>query len=641
MDAPVLCRRVTDQLSGGVACYDAMTAPAKTTELADLPAPNHLASLPDAKHHAHAVSYASGGDAVVGAPMALNDLPFAQIWAVDFEYDARPGENPQPVCLVAWELRGGHKARLWCDEFGSKPPYPTGPSSLFIAYYASAEVGCHLSLGWPVPERVLDLFAEFRNHTNGIPTTSGAGLLGALAHHGLDSIGVVEKNEMRDLVLRGGPWTDPEREAILNYCESDVVALARLLPAMLPHIDLPRALLRGRYMVAAARMERNGVPIDVGTLERLGQNWVKIQDQLVAEIDATYGVYEGRTFKADRFAAWLGRNNIPWPRLDSGRLDLSDDTFREMARSCPSVSPLRELRSTLSEMRLSDLSVGRDGRNRTMISAFRARTGRNQPSNTKFIFGPAVWLRGLIRPPHEHGITYIDWQQQEFGIAAALSGDPLMMEAYRSGDPYLTFAKQAGAVPAAATKATHKSVRDQFKQCVLAVQYGMGAEALAQRMGQPPLCARELLRLHRETYRVFWRWSDATVDYAMLNGRLHTVFGWRVQVSQDVNARFLRNFLMQANGAEMLRLACCLGTEQGIEVCAPVHDALLICAPLDRLETDVARMQEAMREASRLVLNGFELGTDAETVRCPDRYADERGSVMWERVMNLIDHRGA
>ena len=93
----------------------------------------------------------------------------------------------------------------------------------------------------------------------------------------------------------------------------------------------------------------------------------------------------------------------------------------------------------------------------------------------------------------------------------------------------------------------------------------------------------------------------------------------------------------RANGAEMLRLACCLGTEEGIEVCAPVHDAVLISAPLDRLEVDVARMRQAMAEASRIVLNGFELGTDAHLVRYPDRYMDERGAVMWGRVMNLID----
>jgi DNA polymerase-1 len=75
--------------------------------------------------------------------------------------------------------------------------------------------------------------------------------------------------KMRDLILRGGPWSDAEREAILDYCESDVAALARLLPAMLRKIDLPRALLRGRYMAAVARMEHNGVPIDTTTLGQL------------------------------------------------------------------------------------------------------------------------------------------------------------------------------------------------------------------------------------------------------------------------------------------------------------------------------------------------------------------------------------
>lgn len=149
------------------------------------------------------------------------------------------------------------------------PPYPTGANSLFVAFYASAEFGCHQVLGWPMPARFLDLFIEFRNLTNGLPTPNGAGLVGALAYYGLDTIGTIEKAEMRDLILRGGPWSDGERRAILDYCESDVAGLARLLPVMLPQIDLPRALLRGRYMPAAAKMECIGIPTDVATLGRL------------------------------------------------------------------------------------------------------------------------------------------------------------------------------------------------------------------------------------------------------------------------------------------------------------------------------------------------------------------------------------
>ena len=96
---------------------------------------------------------------------------------------------------------------------------------------------------------------------------------------------------------------------------------------------------------------------------------------------------------------------------------------------------------------------------------------------------------------------------------------------------------------------------------------------------------------------------------------------------------------MQANAAEMMRLACCLAVERGIEVCAPVHDAVLICAPLDRLVSDIGGMRAAMAEASRVVLDGFELGTDAEIIRWPDRYADPRGAVMWATVMSLMEEK--
>jgi hypothetical protein len=383
-------------------------------------------------------------------------------------------------------------------------------------------------------------------------------------------------------------------------------------------------------------MEHNGTPIDVPMLELFRQRWTDIQDQLIAEIDSSYGVFDGRTFKTDRFVAWLVRQNIPWPLLESGHLDLTDDTFRHQARAYPIISPLRELRSSLSDLRLNDLAVGRDGRNRTILSTFRSRTGRNQPSNSRYIFGPSVWLRGLIKPPAGHGIAYVDWSQQEFGIAAALSGDRSMQTAYSSGDPYLAFAKQAGAVPQDATKASHGTTRELFKQCVLAVQYGMEAQSLALRIAQPPIVARELLRAHRETYRQFWTWSDAAVDQAMLVGVIHSVFGWPVRVSDRSNPRSLRNVPMQANGAEMLRIACCLATERGIEVCAPIHDAVLICAPLNRLDDDIAAMRAAMAEASRCVLAGFELATDVKVVSWPDRYSDPRGAEMWNRACNLV-----
>ena len=74
----------------------------------------------------------------------------------------------------------------------------------------------------------------------------------------------------------------------------------------------------------------------------------------------------------------------------------------------------------------------------------------------------------------------------------------------------------------------------------------------------------------------------------------------------------------------------------GIEICAPIHDAFLIQAPLERLDPDVERMKALMTGAGEAVTGGFPVRTDATIVRFPDRYMDEGGQDMWDRVMDLL-----
>ena len=213
--------------------------------------------------------------------------------------------------MVAKDLRTGQTWELFRGEFGSQAPFPTGPDSVLIAYYASAELGCFRALGWQFPTFVLDLFTEFRAHTNGRDTPNGASLLGALTYFGLDGIDASEKQDLRARILAGGPWSAEDRAAFLIYCGSDGTALERLLAVMLPHIDLPRALLRGRFMKAAALIEWNGVPIDTVTLALLRQYWSDIQDDLIAAVDKDYGVFDGRTFRLERWEHWLWRMVFP------------------------------------------------------------------------------------------------------------------------------------------------------------------------------------------------------------------------------------------------------------------------------------------------------------------------------------------
>ncbi len=108
-----------------------------------------------------------------------------------------------------------------------------------------------------------------------------------------------------------------------------------------------------------------------------------------------------------------------------------------------------------------------------------------------------------------------------------------------------------------------------------------------------------------------------------------------MHVGENVNPRSLRNFPLQANGGEMLRLACCMTTEKNIRVCCPVHDALLIEADEADIDDAVMKCQAVMEEASRLVLGGFTIRTEAKIVRYPGRYSDKRGMAMWNAVAEL------
>ena len=79
--------------------------------------------------------------------------------------------------------------------------------------------------------------------------------------------------------------------------------------------------------------------------------------------------------------------------------------------------------------------------------------------------------------------------------------------------------------------------------------------------------------------------------------------------------------------------------ESGIRVCAPVHDAVLIEAPIDQVDAVAAQARAILEKAGRVVLNGFTIRTDAKIVRYPERYSDPRGDVMWAKLMGLIETR--
>jgi DNA polymerase I len=423
-------------------------------------------------------------------------------------------------------------------------------------------------------------------------------------------------------------------------------------------ISLGIALYHGEFAAVSALMEHHGVPIDMEIFPQLADKdtWRALRDAMVPVVDAQYGVYVrdsagNWTFNMEQFAAYLSREGINWPLLESGKLDMKRKTFEEMGKAYPQLEKLRQLRYVRDKMRTVKLAVGADGRNRTVLWPFKAKTSRTQPKASQWIFSPAVWLRSAIKPGPGMAVAYIDYSSMEFLIAASLSDGhcgPInnMLDMYRTGDPYLSFAKRVGAVPNTATKTSHTSVRDKYKVMMLSTQYEISAETLAGRLSVSTFEAHEMLSQHREQFAQYWAWSDDWLQHAFQTGVMRTAFGWTCRTGiLEFNERSIRNWPIQATSADILRIACILAARHGFKIIAPVHDAVLIEAPIERIDIDVARIQEIMRRASRIGLNAtadgtHELRTDATIILYPDRYSDKRGAAMWEHVLELLaEHR--
>jgi hypothetical protein len=213
-----------------------------------------------------------------------------------------------------------------------------------------------------------------------------------------------------------------------------------------------------------------------------------------------------------------------------------------------------------------------------------------------------------------------------------------MIEDYELGDPYLGFAKRIGLVPPDATKRSHPEVHEQLKVAAgLGVLYGAQAETVARSGNMTPAEARRVLRLHRSIYPTFWRWRESVISHAMLHGEMRTNFGWRWRLTEEDTARSASNFPMQANGAEMMRIAVCLAVERGIRVCCPVHDALLVEGPIECIDDVQTATLNCMREASRAVIGNGELRVGVEgPIVYPTRYSDKRGQATFDQILGLL-----
>jgi DNA polymerase-1 len=571
-------------------------------------------------------------------------------------------ELPRPLCLVACilneHLEHVRTIRLWRGEFGSRPPFDTGPDTLFVAYSAWAEMTCFKVLGWEFPTNIFDLHTAYLaasnvllphdDETNRKPPKK---LANACQAYGLDGWENLDKGQMAKDIGEGN-WRKYGREKVLAYCEEDVVMSARLLREQLrghgrrlPPADANRVMHWSNYSAkAVALIQARGMPIDVPLWDLVQENKVAVVAELLRRFDPSHGdddpIYnsEGQWSYA-RFEAWLIRNGIyAWPRLASGALDISDDAFGLMSH-IPGVPELSALRGMLGFIVRAKLPIGRDGRNRPSLFPFGTSTGRN--AHCRSLFNAHAAARSFMLFPRESVGAYLDWRTQEISVAAALSGDLRLIRDYASGDVYHSLAKMCGLATDPdpfhwKAQKENKELRQRMKQLQLGINYGMSVPSLARGLDRHPLIASTIIEKHKRTYGRFWEWRADTALKAMLERHTTSVFGWPLRISTSPNQRTLYNFPMQATGSEMLRLAATRLCDAGIVPIMLVHDAILLEESTDE---KIEHAKEIMLGAGRDVCGGLEIGVDVEEpLKGGARYHDKRpmATNMWSAIMSVL-----
>lgn len=193
-------------------------------------------------------------------------------------------------------------------------------------------------------------------------------------------------------------------------------------------------------------------------------------------------------------------------------------------------------------------------------------------------------MRWLVIPESpEHVLTYVDYVAQEVGIAAALSGDPVLRAVYETEDAHLAFAIRAGAAPAGATKESHPEIRKRYKTVSLGVLYGQTAFGVSARLGIPVEAAQAILDQHRGLFPTFWAWSERVVQAAFDRRKMRTPCGWASSVPPSSNERTWMNFPVQATGGDIMRLTVTYLDRQNVALLAPVHDGFLLSCRRDQL----------------------------------------------------------
>lgn len=460
--------------------------------------------------------------------------------------------------------------------------------------------------------------------------------------HGV-KIDTEEKSRMRDIIIASDPEEiDRHREEIQKYNASDIV----YLPKLLRHTHkihrekgetlegfITSALKRGDYAVRTARMVALGYPVNIDKVKALTSNVKSIIGKAIEEcLDFSSEVEAFRFCKKEQkykvveknLRAWVAAQGKPyWRKTNGGKESLSKDAFNDWYSSdsegfagafCRYLKTKQSLNGFMpaakSKKGVFTDFIGVDNRVRPYFGIYGSQSSRSQPGATAYLWLKSKWMQNMLEAPKGRALAAMDFASQEFLVAGIISQDDNMIDSYVTGDVYLAFGKLAGMIPEAGTKESHRKEREICKTIILGMSYGMTSMGLAPRlsaaMGQvyQPDDVQKYVDLFEEAYPEYRRWKFDTLRSYEDNSFLQLSDGWTMWGDND-NNRSVTNFMVQGEGAVILRESVRLCQNAGLDVVATVHDSIVIECDSDAAGIGVSQLREAMVQGFENVMSKY------------------------------------
>ena len=429
----------------------------------------------------------------------------------------------------------------------------------------------------------------------------------------------LEEQARRRLDLKMGPAPAQHADITLELWQQLAPAVdARGLRELYATIELPLARV-------LARMERIGVRIDHAELKRLSG----LMEREIARLTGEIHELAGKPFNISS-PQQLGRVlfedlKLPAPvkygkgKTISTAADVLEDLAgdHEIVRKVLEYRQLTKLKGTYVDA-LPALIDPVTGRLHTSFNQTGAATGRLSSSNPNLQNIPIRTelgreIRAAFVPREGWKLVVADYSQIELRLLAHLSGDQLLVEAFRDGEDIHT--RTASEVMGVPPLMVTPEARRAAKAVNFGIVYGISPFGLSAQLGISRAEAEKYIKNYFARYSGVRKWLDETIAEVRQSGVTRTLFG-RERPIPDINSRNpnARGFAertavnspLQGAAADLIKLAM-VRIDAALEaggyesaMLLQVHDELVFECPGGEVEKVAALVKREMEGARAL-----------------------------------------